>query len=128
MNIEISHCSLEIKGLRLRTIIGVLEEERVSKQEVELDIKINLDLIPALESDNLQDTVDYALLTEKISFIVENSSFNLIESLGHTILKEILSWPYVKEAQITVKKNKSFAMRFAKGVSFQIVGVKNANN
>ena len=55
---------IELRGLRLTGIVGVLPEERTRAQPLELDLDLELDLSAAGNGDTLSDTVDYGSVCE----------------------------------------------------------------
>ena len=60
---------IQLRGLRVLCIVGVLPEERERPQPLELDIDIFSDLAAAGESDEMNDTVDYGAVTETVTEI-----------------------------------------------------------
>lgn len=55
-------------------------------------------------SDDLQDTVDYAQIYDKIKRIVEGTPFKLIEALAENIAAEILQQEKVDSVKVRVQK------------------------
>ena len=53
---------IELRGLRVSAVCGVLPEEKVRRQPLELDLDVYADLTAALTTDDLADTVDYGTL------------------------------------------------------------------
>ena len=51
--------SIEITGIRAYGYTGYLPEERVLGQWFEVDLVLWLDLAPAGQSDNIEETLDY---------------------------------------------------------------------
>ncbi len=117
---------ITIEKLKLRCLIGVLPHERATKQEVIITAKITLADHRAALSDDLNDTVDYGLLAEKITNFVETSSFHLIERLAYGILEILLANPKVTRGDVKVEKPGTFALRFADTVAIELSGDKDA--
>lgn len=109
---------LYIKGLALRTIIGTNSHEREERQDVLIDITLWADLKKAMESDCIEDTIDYKKLKKKIIEFVEKSSFYLIESLAYGIAKICLAEEKVKKVSVSLEK--PGALRFAKTVGIEV--------
>ncbi|MGE0267183.1 MAG: dihydroneopterin aldolase [Candidatus Omnitrophota bacterium] len=109
---------IHIENLRLRTIIGANDWERDHKQDVVINIRLHFDPKKSIDSDKLQDTVDYKKITKKVIQKVEQSNFYLIEKLADTVLTIIMDDPLIQEA--TVKVDKPFALRFADSVSIEL--------
>jgi dihydroneopterin aldolase len=53
---------IELRGLRLLCVVGVLDHEQATPQPVEVDLDVHCDLRRAGQSDDLADTVDYGHL------------------------------------------------------------------
>ena len=82
--------AIELRGLRLSAIVGVLPHEREQPQPLELDLDIDVDLSAAGRTDALQDTVDYGALCEVAAEIVAHSSFGLLEALAERVAAAVL--------------------------------------
>ncbi len=107
-----------IRDLALRCIIGVHPEERREKQDVVIRLVLECDHSAAAKSDDLADAVDYEAIQKEVIQLVENSSFNLIESLAERIAQLCLQNPKVEKAIVTV--DKPAALRFAKSVAVEV--------
>lgn len=77
--------SIIIKNFRVKTLIGINAEEKKVEQEIILNIRLKFNFKKAVKSDNIPDTVNYSTLTKRIINFVENSKFNLIETLADKI-------------------------------------------
>lgn len=109
---------IEIHDLLLRTIIGVNPDERVNRQDVLLNVRLETDLAPAGRSDNLDDAVNYRTITKDIIDRVEASSFSLVERLADEIARVCLRDRRV--SRVTVSVQKPGALRFARSVGVTI--------
>jgi dihydroneopterin aldolase/D-erythro-7,8-dihydroneopterin triphosphate epimerase len=107
-----------IRDLALRCIIGLYPEERKNKQDVIINVVLETDLRAAGKSDNLNDTVDYKAIKLAILDFVENSSFNLIESLAEGIAAICLKDGRVQSATVTI--DKPGALRFCRSVAVEV--------
>ena len=81
---------IELRGLRLSGIVGVLPQEQAQPQPLELDLDLRLDLGPAGESDDLADTADYGLLCDVTEKVVTSTSYALLESLASHVARALL--------------------------------------
>jgi dihydroneopterin aldolase/2-amino-4-hydroxy-6-hydroxymethyldihydropteridine diphosphokinase len=95
---------IELRGLRLVTIVGVLDHERQSPQPLELDIVLHVDLTDACNSDELDDTVDYGAVTELVEKIAAQHHDLLLERLAGRVAEAVLEQPRVEEVEVTVRK------------------------
>jgi len=106
---------IQIKNLRLRTLIGIQDWEREKKQDVIVNVRIEFDGAPAASSDDIRASVDYKTLTKRIIDEVESSQFFLLERLSSHLVALIMEDPRVQSA--TVEVDKPGALRFAESVS-----------
>lgn len=80
-----------LTDLRIDTVIGVYDWERKIKQTLIFDLEIGTDIRKAGATDELEYTVDYAAVAERLVEYVEASSFKLIESVAEGIADIILN-------------------------------------
>ncbi|MDE0519099.1 MAG: dihydroneopterin aldolase, partial [Candidatus Dadabacteria bacterium] len=73
---------IKIENLRLRTIIGVYDWEKENRQDLIINVTIDFDGRKAVESDDIDDTLDYKAINKKIISFVETSDFNLLERVA----------------------------------------------
>lgn len=82
---------IELRGLRLAGVVGVLPHEQAQAQPLELDLDINLDLAIAGSSDDLGDTVDYGALCAATEQVVSTTSYALLEALAERVAATLLT-------------------------------------
>ena len=86
-------------ALEATTIIGIYDWERETKQTIVLDIEMAFDIKKAAETDDIQYTLDYKTVSERVVSFVEQSEFYLVEKLideiNHLFLQEFHT-PWVK--------------------------------
>jgi FolB domain-containing protein len=107
-----------IEDLQLRTVIGVHDWERNIRQDLTLNLTLEVDLKKAGHSDAITDTVDYRTLTKSVIAFVEMSSFYLIEKLAETVAQIVLKTDGV--AAVTVRVDKPGALRYARSAGVEI--------
>jgi dihydroneopterin aldolase len=97
---------IELRGLRLVAIHGVLPEERVRAQPFEVDLDIEADLAAAGRSDDLSDTVDYGALTDAVVAVMAGPPVNLLEHLAERVAAATLelTGPRATAVTVTVRK------------------------
>ena len=86
-------------GLEIKTIIGIYDWERETKQTIVLDIEMGFDIEKAAETDDIHYALDYKTVSKRIIDFVENSEFLLVEKLAVEIVKIIqneFNVPWVK--------------------------------
>ncbi|HYA88917.1 MAG TPA: dihydroneopterin aldolase [Nitrospirota bacterium] len=107
-----------ISDLLVRCIIGVRDDERREKQDVLINLTLDVDLRKAGESDRIEDSVDYRAINKQIMSMAENSQFYLVEALAQSVADICLAHPEVAEARVRVEK--PAALRFARSVGVEI--------
>lgn len=93
-----------IDDLRVLALIGALPHEREAKQPLRVDISIGVDLRDAGRSDELDDTVHYGLVAERVVELAEESKHILLERLAADIADTVLAFDRVEEVDVTVTK------------------------
>jgi dihydroneopterin aldolase len=91
-------------GLRATAFHGVLEEERRAGQQFLIDVTVHLSLSEAASSDDLDDTVHYGVLAEKVVAAVESDPVDLIETVAERVAAVALSFSRVETVDVTVHK------------------------
>ena len=81
---------IELRGLRLAGVVGVLPHEQAQPQPLELDLDIRLDLAAAGASDELTDTVDYGGLCVAAEETVTTTSYALLEALAEHVAATLM--------------------------------------
>ena len=105
---------IQIKNLRLRTVIGANDWERNVLQDVVISISFKYNAKQAEESDRIEDVFNYKSLTKRIIKEVEASKFNLLESLVNHIYKIVKENQELQNVSVTVEK--PYALRFCDNV------------
>ncbi|WP_114649877.1 dihydroneopterin aldolase [Pseudothauera hydrothermalis] len=87
-----------IEELRVQASVGIYPREKVAPQMVELNLTFG---VPdaAAKHDDIADTIDYAVVIERIRAELAARHFNLIETLGEfvvNLLFEEFNAPWVK--------------------------------
>lgn len=95
---------IELRGLRLSAVIGVLPEERERAQPIEIDLDLEVDLRTSGMSDDLSDTVDYGLVCSEVESLCGALRPLLIESLAERIADLVLGMGPVTAVEVSVRK------------------------
>ena len=81
---------IELRGLRVSAVCGVLPEERTRTQPLEIDLDLWADLAPAGASDELGDTIDYGEVCSAVEGVCLSGSPQLLEHLAEQIAAVLL--------------------------------------
>lgn len=95
-----------IEELRVQAWIGIYAREKVAAQTVELNLTFGVPDAAAAH-DDIADTIDYAVVIERIREELALRHFNLVESLGEFIVGLLLDdfgapWVKIRIAKIGV--------------------------
>jgi dihydroneopterin aldolase len=93
-----------IKDLRIKTIIGIFDWERKEKQEVSIDLEFPFDCKKAAATDSIEDATDYKAIAKAVIKFVEESSFQLQESLAEGIASLVKNEFGVESIKLRVSK------------------------
>lgn len=95
---------IRLDGLAFRGFHGVYPDEQVNGNDFLVDVEMHVDVSSASESDQLQDTVDYAFVYELIRAVMEQRR-NLLEALANQMADNILvNIQRVRKISVTVSK------------------------
>ncbi len=114
----LNQATIRIKNLRLRTYIGINEDEIRNKQDVVVNVKIHYDAESATNSDNMEDALNYKTITKAIIRLVEDNRFSLLEKLTADVLAIAADHSSVSYAEVEV--DKPHALRFSDSVSLTL--------
>ena len=106
---------IRIKNLRARTIIGINEWEREQKQEIIINMEISFDGSKAVETDDIDNTVNYKRIKRQVLEAAESADFFLLEKLADHILQIVMEDQKIQKAVVEI--DKPHALRFADSVS-----------
>tara|TARA_B100000902_G_scaffold356394_1_gene370029 strand:- start:75 stop:422 length:348 start_codon:yes stop_codon:yes gene_type:complete len=93
-----------IKDLRVQTIIGIFGWEREVRQEVSIDLEMTFDCKRASKTDSIEDTIDYKEISKGIIKFVEESEFQLQETLAEGIAALVKNEFKVNSLKLRVSK------------------------
>lgn len=94
-----------IKGLELFAYHGVNPEEKRDGQTFLLDVTLHADLSRPRQTDNLDDTINYAAVRKTIQRAFTAQSCDLIERAAQVVCEAILNeHPKVEKVGLLLKK------------------------
>ncbi len=117
-----SIATIRIKNLRLRTFIGIKDEEIHNQQDVLINTSIRYNADKAISENCIESALNYRTITKQIIELVEDNRFALLERMTNEILSIIMSHKDVIEA--TVETDKPYALRYADSVSVSLTATQ----
>ena len=76
-----------IRNLTVETVVGIRPHERTSTQPVRISLWLEHDIREAAISEEIQDTLDYGSISKRLTEMIQNSEFFLLEALAESITK-----------------------------------------
>ncbi len=96
---------IELRGLRLSAMVGVLAHEQAQAQPIEVDLDVRVDLAAAGASDDLGDTVDYGALCALVEAETGARHHALLEALAERVAGAVLGAdPRIEAVTVAVRK------------------------
>ncbi|NKF50242.1 dihydroneopterin triphosphate 2'-epimerase [Shewanella sp. WXL01] len=109
---------IRIKNLRLRTYIGIKQEEIDNQQDVIVNVVIHYCAEQARQSEDINEALNYRTITKKVIALIENNRFSLLENLTSQVLAIASEHNWVEYASVEI--DKPHALRFADSVSMEL--------
>lgn len=96
---------IHIEGLEVFALIGVYDWEREHHQRLIIDVELSADLSIAAQTDDVNNTLNYALIARGISDFAANSEYKLIEALASNMVDWLLqAFPRLKTVRLKLSK------------------------
>ena len=117
--------TLNIKGIRVYGYTGYFPEEQVLGQWFEVDLTLYLDLSVSGNSDELQDTLNYAEAVEIVQTLIKTQTFKMIEKLAEAIAAAILDTGKISQVKVCLTKCQPPIPDFDGTVTLEILRSRN---
>lgn len=93
-----------IRDLRIDAVVGIYDWERRIRQAVRLDLEMGTDIRKAGETDAIEDTLDYKAVAKRVIAFVEESEFQLVETMAERIAGLLMAEFGIPWLRLTVAK------------------------
>src|SRR3712207_3553491 len=94
-----------IENLEFRAYHGVFPEEKKLGQKFIVSLELDLDTREAALKNDLEKTLHYGLISERVESIVLEKSYDLLESLAEKIAETLLlEYPLLQGVKVRVDK------------------------
>jgi dihydroneopterin aldolase len=91
-----------LEGLSQRIHCGVSEQERSHPQTLLLDLELEF---PFPADDQIEATMDYSIIPERLDKRLSKDSFCLIETIAQTVAQDLLqTFPQLNQVAVRVHK------------------------
>jgi dihydroneopterin aldolase len=99
-----------LREIRLDARIGIYKREKTITQTVELDLDMALPGDRVFKSGKVADTIDYAVVVERIRAVLVEQHYGLVENLAEHVAQIILEefhapWVRVSIAKVGAQRN-----------------------
>ena len=109
-----------IEGLKVDTVVGCFNWERQIIQPLMLDLTIHNDLSQAAQSDELEDTLNYAQICELAAQVIQQVQPKLIEHAAQLVLESLFTtFSSIESIIITIRKPAIIAQANAVGIRLE---------
>jgi FolB domain-containing protein len=95
---------IKIKNLRLKTVIGIHPFEEKINRDIIINAIITVDYERSLQSDNIEDTLDYDSITTKIKSLIAANRYKLIEKMACEVVNLIMAEEKVSKCELEIDK------------------------
>lgn len=95
---------IKLKGMTFYAFHGVSKSERELGQQYEIDVELSVDTKKAGNTDNIEDTINYAEVFDRVESIVEKNSFKLLETVAERISNALLKDFEISGIKVVVRK------------------------
>lgn len=93
-----------INNLSVEAIIGIYDFERVTPQRVILHLEMSADIASAALTEDIDSTLNYKTLSETIIEFLEQSRFQLIETMAERVTELVRNDFGVSWVKLTLHK------------------------
>ncbi|MGQ7846851.1 dihydroneopterin aldolase [Granulosicoccus sp. 3-233] len=93
-----------IRNLQIDTVIGIYDWERIRRQRVVIDLEMSADVVRAANAEDVASTLNYKTLSDELVNHIENSEFQLIETLAESVTRIIREDFGVQWVKLTLHK------------------------
>ena len=111
---------IEIEDLKVDTIIGVFDEERLKPQTILISIKCQLDIDHNQDLDNIENVTSYSDIKKEIVTFVSASQYKTLEKLITELKKQLDNQFPIKIEKLEINKIEIAKKYNAKRVSVSI--------
>ena len=93
-----------LRELRVAAVIGIYEWEQRVRQTLCIDLEMAVDIPKAAASDAIEDTLNYKAIAERLVDFIEQSRFNLIETLAEHAAGMLLAEFGIRWLRLSISK------------------------
>ncbi|EIJ41537.1 dihydroneopterin aldolase [Beggiatoa alba B18LD] len=100
--------TIGIKDLEILCIIGIYPAEREHEQPLLLSLEAEYPFKAAAQTEDIQQTIDYAVIAQQLTDLAIEGKFQLIETLAERSAQYLLkTYPQIQRIILEIKKPKA---------------------
>ncbi|WP_415893418.1 dihydroneopterin aldolase [Neptuniibacter sp. PT8_73] len=80
-----------IRELEVETIIGIYDWEREIRQRINLDLDMGTDIRQAANTEDVDNTLNYKTVSDRLIEFIEQSEFQLVETMAEQIAEIVMT-------------------------------------
>ncbi len=108
-----------IKDLRVTGIIGIYDHERITPQEIIINIIMFTNIRKSAEKDDIANCVDYEKVALKVQAHAQTSQRLTVEALAEDIASLCLETQGVQQVKIRIEKTQAIGFTHSVGVEIE---------
>jgi FolB domain-containing protein len=108
-----------IKDLRVNAIIGIYDHERVTPQELLINVVLYTDIRKAAQTDEIADCVDYEKVATRLRAHAQSAQRMTVEALAEDLARLCLETRGVGRVNIRVEKTQAIDFTASVGVEIE---------
>jgi len=93
-----------IRELEVETIIGIYDWEREIRQRINLDLDLGTDIRQAANTEDVDNTLNYKTVSDRLIEFIEQSEFQLVETMAEQIAEIVMTEFGVKWLRLRLGK------------------------
>ncbi len=93
-----------LTDLRVDTVIGIYDWEREIRQTVAIDLEMATDIRQAAATDDIQYTLNYKSISDRLIEFIEKSEYGLIETMAEEVAAIVMDEYSVPWVRVTLHK------------------------
>lgn len=95
---------LYVQGVEVQATIGIEKWEQAIKQKIRFDLEMLTDAKLAAATDQIADSINYAVVTTKLIDYIEQSKFQLLETLAENCAQIVMTEFNVQGLRLRMSK------------------------
>jgi dihydroneopterin aldolase len=93
-----------LRDIRLEAKVGIYRRERVTHQMISVDLDIALPSDAVFATGKVSDTIDYAVVVERMRALLDERRFGLVEELAQALADLVLGGFHAPWVRVSVAK------------------------